>query len=53
MTYPADADNIAIRECEWIDSPDVDFAEYVRSTDSYKWALGKEATAVRIYVDGT
>ena len=53
LTYPANADNLAIRECEWIDSPDVDFAEYVRSTDSYKWALGKEAAAVRIYVDGT
>ena len=53
LTYPADADNLVIRECEWIDSPDVDFAEYVRSTDSYRWALGKEAATVRIYVDGT
>ena len=53
LAYPANADNLAIRECEWIDSPDVDFAEYVRSTDSYKWALGKEAASVRIYLSGT
>ena len=53
LAYPANADNLAIRECEWIDSPDVNFAEYVRSTDSYRWALGKEAAAVRIGIDGT
>ncbi len=53
LTYPANADNLAIRECEWIESPDVDFAEFVRRTDSYKWALGKEAATVRIYVGGT
>ena len=53
LTYPADADCRAIREGEWIDSPDVDFAEYVRGTASYRWALGKEAEAVRISVSGT
>ena len=53
LTYPADADNRVIRECEWIDSPDVNFAEYVRSTDSYRWSLGKEAAAVRICIDRT
>ena len=53
LAYPAAADNRVIRECEWIDSPDVDFAEFVRSTESYKWALGQEAAALRIYVGGT